>query len=104
MQNQMKHWMKANRQERVVFDVTPASAGWQYLSFQIVALEQGQSYSLPSGENEVALVPLAGSARLRARNLTCEVSRKDVFEELPSVLYAPPRTTMDVEALSHFEF
>ncbi len=104
METQKKHWIKANRQERAVFDVTPASAGWQYLSFQVIALEQGQSYSLPTGDNEMALVPLAGSARLRAGDLTGEVSRKDVFDELPSVLYAPPRTTIEVEALSHFEF
>src|SRR5258708_39491735 len=102
METQKKHWIKANRQERAVFDVTPASAGWQYLSFQVIALEQGQSYSLPTGDNEMALVPLAGSARLRAGEPTRPVSCQDVFEQTPNRFVGPPRTTIEGEEPDHF--
>jgi 5-deoxy-glucuronate isomerase len=37
--------------------VTPASAGWQYLSFRVVALAAGQSYTIDTGGEEMALVP-----------------------------------------------
>src|SRR5215212_9707358 len=40
--------------------ITPESAGWDYISFQLRRLAQGQSWSFESGENELALVNLTG--------------------------------------------
>src|SRR5579863_1040344 len=100
----MKHWLKANSQGQLVYDITPETAGWRYLSFQLINLKAGEFYRQPTGKQEMALVPLAGRARLRAATLTCDVSRRGVFEELPHVLYVPPGNSFEVEALTDFEF
>ena len=41
--------------------VTPASAGWRYLSFRVETLARGEERRRDSGDEELALVPLVGS-------------------------------------------
>jgi len=41
-------------------DVTAETAGWKYLSFRVVALDQGSSEELSTAGNEVIIVPLDG--------------------------------------------
>jgi 5-deoxy-glucuronate isomerase len=75
-------------------EVTPAGAGWQHLSFRVVR----GSTSFDTGENEVAIVPLAGDARVRADGHEWEVGgRTDVFAGLPRSLYLPRDTHVDVD-------
>ena len=57
----MSHHLKSNYSDSIVLDVTPESANWDYLSFRIVKLGDGQVYLHQTGDDEVALVPLAGS-------------------------------------------
>lgn len=79
-------------------EVTPQTAGWRFLSFRVVALAAGEVLEGDSGHEEVALVPLSGTARLEHAAGTHSVSRRGVFEELPHVLYLPPRTAYRVRA------
>jgi 5-deoxy-glucuronate isomerase len=75
-------------------EVTPGSAGWQYLSFRVV---RGAA-SFDTGEDEVVIVPLAGDARVRADGGEWEVGgRADVFAALPRSLYLPRDTHVEVE-------
>ena len=49
-------------------EITPDSAGWEYLSFSIHALRAGSSHAELRPSEETAIVPLAGSkARLHLR-------------------------------------
>ena len=50
----------------LVLEVTPESAGWDYISFQVRRLQQGESWSFASGENELALVDLTGSFTVKS--------------------------------------
>lgn len=100
----MKHLIKPNHESTIVMDVTPASAGWDYLSFRVVSLKANESYTQDTGSNEIALVPLVGKATLTANDETFEVSRKGYFEEAPQILYAPPGTAVSVQATTGFEF
>ncbi len=84
--------------------VTPASAGWRYLSFFAVELPPGGRYRYQKEGEEAALVPLFGRARIRLGEAAFETGRKSVFAELPEVFYAPPGTPIEVEALEAFAF
>jgi 5-deoxy-glucuronate isomerase len=85
-------------------EVSPASAGWKYLSFQAVALPAGHTQQGSSEGREVALVPLSGEIRVRVGDQVFGLKRKDVFSELPSVLYLPPHTEYALQALTDAEF
>ncbi len=98
------HYLKSNLAERVRVDVTPASAGWNFLTFQVVALKPNETYTVETNDREFALTPLRGSLRLNVGNQVFEVVRRDVFAGLPHVLYVPPRQTLTITALSESEF
>ncbi len=100
----MEHLIKSNYNSTVVIDVSPESAGWQYLSYRVIALQAGERYSHQTEGNEAALVPLKGAGRLTVDGQHFDVSRKGVFEELPHILYAPPNHEIVVVAQMDFEF
>jgi 5-deoxy-glucuronate isomerase len=76
--------------------VTPARAGWSYLSFRVLHLA-GRA-SLDTGDEEVVVVPLAGGALVRAEDGEWEVGgRGDVFAGLPHSLYLPAKTAVELE-------
>ena len=56
------HLLKPNLNQSKLIDVTPESAGWEYLSFCVIRLKAGETYSENSFGNELALVPLQGKA------------------------------------------
>ena len=99
-----EHLIKPNNNSQIVIDVTPQSAKWDYLSFRVVSLKAGEQYTQESGGDEVALVPLVGSATLTANDEEFNVSRKGYFAEAPHILYAPPKTSITVQATADFEF
>jgi 5-deoxy-glucuronate isomerase len=75
--------------------VTPESAGWRYLSFRVVS----GAFAAEAGEEEVALVPLAGRARVEADGESWEVGgRESVFGGMPWALYLPRDTAYRLEA------
>jgi 5-deoxy-D-glucuronate isomerase len=62
--------------------VTPATAGWRYLSFRLLSLRG--SASLETGEDEVVVVPLSGDATVGVDGVEWEVGGPaDVFAALP---------------------
>ena len=100
----MEHLIKPKRDSNVLIEVTPHSAGWRCLSFKVLSLKAGQHYSEPTGENEVALVPLTGGGIFNASGEHFEIGRKGIFVELPQVLYVPPGKEIRVTAHTDFEF
>ncbi|MGB7340948.1 MAG: 5-deoxy-glucuronate isomerase [Phototrophicaceae bacterium] len=99
-----EHLIKSNDDQQIVMDITPESANWDYLSYRIVRLQSGETYTHQTEGTEIALVPIEGSATLRVGGQSFDVARKGVFEELPHVLYTPPQQTVTVKASSTFEF
>ncbi|MBI3243173.1 MAG: 5-deoxy-glucuronate isomerase [Chloroflexi bacterium] len=100
----MDHLIKPKHDSSILLSVATESAGWQYLSFKVVALKAGESYSEPTGRNEVALVPLIGKGLFDASGEHFEIARKGYFDERPHVLYAPPGKTITVTASTDLEF
>ncbi|WP_425144778.1 5-deoxy-glucuronate isomerase [Deinococcus sp.] len=81
--------------------ITPASAGWTYLWFGAMTLNDA-SYAGDSGENELALVPQQGRLSVHLNGETHDLSRRGVFEELPTVMYLPPHTSYTVSGSGTF--
>ena len=98
----MNHLIKPNRESSSVIDVTPASAGWDYLNFKVISLKAGARYRYATEQNEVALVPLSGQASCTVAGERFSLARKGVFVEMPGVLYLPPGQEVVIEA--HTEF
>src|SRR5919107_6160863 len=46
--------------------ITPESAGWTYLGFEVYRLENGQSLKQATGGREACIVLLSGKARVSA--------------------------------------
>ena len=88
----------------IQFDVTPASANWQYLSYRVISLTKGEDYRHETVGNEAALVPIQGTGEAVVDNQEFSISRSSVFREMPHVLYTPPGTTITVRATADFRF
>jgi 5-deoxy-glucuronate isomerase len=86
-----------------LIDATPASVGWQYLSFRMIALAPGETIKADTAFSEIAIVPLGGSGSFEFAGTTHQVGRRDVFTEKPHVLYLPPRTPYQISATTTFE-
>ena len=89
-----------NRSEYI--QVTPESAGWDFLHFAARIMHQNEQWSFDTGESELAMVVLGG---------VCEVSsnrggwqdmgrRPDVFSGMPYTLYLPRHTRFTMTACS----
>lgn len=98
------HLIKPDDRHVEIMRITPASAKWNYLSFTVVKLKAGERYEIDTFGNEVALVPLKGVAMGRVDGINYNLSRKNMWEAMPNVLYAPPRKVVRVSAESAFEF
>lgn len=79
-------------------EVTPASAGWQYLSFHTYALRQGQALDGETAGDELCLVLLAGQVTVASGDNAWECERRDVFRGRPSAVYLPPGCAYTVTA------
>jgi 5-deoxy-glucuronate isomerase len=68
--------------------VTPASAGWKYVGFEVCALRRGQVVEREMQGRELCLVVLSGTADIaRWRDVG---SRATVFDGPPDAVYLPP--------------
>lgn len=75
--------------------VTPKSAGWTYCGLRVVRLETGESRSLLTGNEEFAVLPLAGSAVVEVDGRRFELEgRSSVFARVSDWAYLP----IDAEA------
>jgi 5-deoxy-glucuronate isomerase len=81
-----------------VVEVSPASFGWQFLSFKTVSLKAGESFEGNTFDEEAALVPISGSFEVQVNNQLIALSRSSVFLQLPHVVYMPPKTAFSVVA------
>ena len=75
-----------------VLNITPESAGWQYIGFQVHRLKTGQSLKADTGERETCLVVLAGTADIAidGARFAGIGGRSSVFDDAaPGAVYAP---------------
>ncbi len=84
--------------------LTPASAGWKYLSFNVVELAPGETHDHLLTDQETAITPLSGSATLELDDQRHHVQRSSVFEQLAPIGYAAPGTSVRLTAETNFTF
>lgn len=87
--------------------ITPESAGWQHVGFEVYQLQDGDLLQEHTGQRECCLVILAGRASVTsgADHWESIGERGSVFEELPPyAVYLPPQRDFEVTAEGAVEF
>lgn len=89
-----------------VLRVTPESAGWQYVGFEVVRLNEGETLRRETGSREWCVVILSGKADVATRAQTWEAigQRMSVFEKIPPYsVYVPNGESVEIRALTDLE-
>jgi 5-deoxy-glucuronate isomerase len=88
-----------------VVRVTPESAGWEYVGFEVFRLGRGRTLERDTGNEEVCLVVLSGRCHVSAGQDEWEDvgERESPFDRPPYAVYLPPGTTYWVEAATDLE-
>lgn len=77
----------------------PATAGWEYSGLRVLAMEAGESRRLHFPEDELVVVPLAGSFEISSEALTQALAgRSSVFSELTDRAYLPADTPFEISS------
>jgi 5-deoxy-glucuronate isomerase len=82
-----------------ILSVTPESAGWTYVGFEVLALAPGATAVRDTGARELCVVVVQGRAHVRSahgewRDLG---GRATPFDGPPDAAYLPPGTHVEVE-------
>ena len=85
--------------------VTPESAGWTYVGFELNRLKPGESLSAETGDREACLVWVTGRGKAAAggRDFGSLGGRASPFDGLPAALYVPAGSDWSVTAESELE-
>lgn len=89
-----------------ILQITPESAGWTYVGFEVYTLTQGQILSKPTGDQEACIVLLSGRADVTTSNEKWKNigKRMSIFEQTPPYsVYVPPHDKIEIEALTDVE-
>ena len=99
MSELLVHAAPAPDPEGRLLSVTPDSAGWSHVGFEVVELAPGQVTERHTGERELCLVVVAGSCHVRSEHgdWTDLGRRPDPFAGLPDAAYLPPGTGFVLE-------
>src|SRR5438093_8366967 len=82
--------------------VTPASAGWRYVSFNALRIPNGGRFELETEGSEACIVVIAGRCAVRIGEVGWPHvgERATPFDGPPHAIYAPPGVTVEVAAHS----
>jgi len=89
-----------------VLEITPQSAGWDYVGFKVVNLDAGQHYQGGETGREACLVILSGTATVTVGDATFDNlgGRVSVFEDVaPGAVFAPAGSRYRVTATTRIE-
>jgi len=88
-----------------VHRITPESAGWRYVGFEVTDLAPGQTLSRALPDREQCLVLLSGTATVRVagEDFGSIGARANPFAGKPFALYVPPRAEVRLTPQSHCE-
>ncbi|MGR3766009.1 5-deoxy-glucuronate isomerase [Rossellomorea sp. NS-SX7] len=94
-------------QRRQVMEITPESAGWEYVGFEVFLLKEGEETRISTEETEVCVVLLTGLADVRTAECSWENigERMSIFEKIPPyAVYAPPGDQLTITANTPLQF
>jgi 5-deoxy-glucuronate isomerase len=89
----------------VIVEITPALAGWEYISFRVRQLAAGESWREGADGEEICLVLLRGTARVSCDSEPAQTlgPRQDVFESYPHAVYVPHGHQFRLDAVERCE-
>ena len=73
-----------------VLAVSPESAGWRYVGFEVFRLVPGVGLGRHVSDRETCVVVLSGHVHLRAEGNEWHGERDSVFDGPPTAIYVPP--------------
>jgi 5-deoxy-glucuronate isomerase len=82
-------------------NISPESANWTYVGFEVVLLKQGETQIFDTQSTEICAVVVTGLVDITTNKLNCENigKRLSVFDDLsPFAVYAPPKDTLTITA------
>jgi 5-deoxy-glucuronate isomerase len=89
----------------LILAVTPQSAGWEFISFQVRHLSMGNKWTFNSGENELAIVILSGAISVNSNRGSWDgIERVNVWTKAATALYLPRHTEFTITAERDSEF
>jgi 5-deoxy-glucuronate isomerase len=85
--------------------VTPQSAGWTYVGFELHRLRPGESFSAETGDREACLVWVTGkgSATAGGERFGSLGGRKSPFDGAPAAVYVPAGSDWSLTAETELE-
>jgi 5-deoxy-glucuronate isomerase len=85
--------------DRAILRVTPESAGWRYVGFEVVALGGGEVAARDSGDREVCVVVVSGTVHVLSPHGEWGDlgGRADPWSGRPDAAYLPPGTRFEIE-------
>jgi 5-deoxy-glucuronate isomerase len=89
-----------------ILRITPDSAGWDYVGFQVFSLAEGQSLRQETGDREVCLVLLSGKGDVTTSQAVWKGigKRMHVFEKIPPfAVYVPSNDFFSIQAATALE-
>ena len=88
-----------------VHRITPESAGWRYVGFEVLDIAPGRTLTRSLRDREQCLVLLSGRATLSldGRDSGLVGERSDPFSGKPFAVYAPPRSRVELTAQTRCE-
>jgi len=88
-----------------VHRLTPESAGWRYVGFEVIDLAPGESLERALEDREQCLLLLSGRAgvRVAGRDFGPIGARESPFAGKPFAVYVPPRAAVHLTAQTYCE-
>lgn len=83
--------------------LTPDTAGWRYLSVDVLRLQAGDAVELRRPGTESAIVLVHGAVGVQADGLDAHLARRSPFTAMGDLLYAPPDTPITITAAADTE-
>ncbi|WP_308637571.1 5-deoxy-glucuronate isomerase [Paenibacillus silvisoli] len=93
-------------QDGSILRITPESAGWQYVGFEVLRLAEGETVARETGDREVCLVLLGGCADVNTSKQSWQGigKRMSVFEQTPPYsVYVPNDDSYAITARTALE-
>ena len=96
---------QAPDQDGCILSVTPASAGWHYVGFEVFRLAPNQTLRRQNGDREICAVILSGQATVTSGEKTLGTigERRSVFDGKAWSAYLPARSSFKLRAVTAVE-
>lgn len=97
---------KNSDQDGNILRITPETASWDYVGFEVYKFNKGEKFKKNTGDREMAIVLLSGKANASTNSNSWDNigERMNVFDDIPSyTVYIPDNDKIILEALTDLE-